>query len=97
MVASQAKEAAKEVKMIAYSAVASGVTAKQAIASREPFEGPASVLPPPPKQQYQSRNAKAEPERNERDPDDEADRKGNGLGGGDGDSSAVSNSETLMF
>lgn len=38
----------------------SGVTARQATASREAFNGPAVVLPPPPKRQCHSQNARAE-------------------------------------
>lgn len=54
------KEPAEEENMTACSALASGVTARQAIASREDFNGPTRVLPSPPKHQNQRRNATAE-------------------------------------
>lgn len=47
--ARHAKGTAEEAKLVVYTAVSSGVTAAQAIAPRDSFDGTARVLPPHPK------------------------------------------------
>lgn len=49
--AGYAKEAAEEGKLAACSALASGVTAVQAMVLRKAISGPSRALPPPPKRQ----------------------------------------------
>lgn len=58
----QTKDAVKEVKLPAHAAVASGMTVRQAIASKADFNTPTRVrvLPPPSTCQRQSRSARGE-------------------------------------
>lgn len=52
--------AAKDAKFVAYSAVSSGVTARETIPFREAFHGPARVLLLPPKRHCQRRSTRDE-------------------------------------
>lgn len=92
--ARNAEEAAEETTSVAYSAVIPGVTARQMIASREGFNGPARSLFRRRSTNTKSGIAEARAEKN-RDLDDKADSGGRGPRGGQGARNAARSSGTL--